>query len=101
MPPFEPFAADGVSGFLHRPDATVRGGVVLTHGAGGNCRMPLLVTAADAFTAAALAVLRCALPFRQRRPSGPPSPSGAAQDRAGLSLAVLAMRGVAAGPVIL
>jgi len=75
--------------------------MVLTHGAGGNCRAPLLVAAASAFAAAGLCVLRCDLPFRQRRPTGPPSPSGAAADRAGLKEAATAMRDLVAGPVYL
>jgi hypothetical protein len=75
--------------------------LVLTHGAGGNCRAPLLVSAADAFSTAGIAVLRCDLPFRQRRPSGPPSPAAAAADRAGLKEAVVAMREVVAGPISL
>jgi len=33
-------------------------------------------------------VLRCDLPFRQQRPTGPPSPAGAANDREGLRRAV-------------
>jgi len=93
MADFVPFAAEGVRGFLHRPEGAAADGLVLTHGAGGDCRTPLLIAAADAFRAAGLAVLRCDLPFRQRRPSGPPSPSTAAADRAGLRDAVAAMRG--------
>lgn len=95
------FAADGVRGFLHRPGVAARGGIVLTHGAGGNCTARLLVAAADAFAAAGFAALRCDLPFRQRRPKGPPSPSGAAADRMGLRAAVEALRGEAAGSMIL
>jgi predicted alpha/beta-hydrolase family hydrolase len=76
-------------------------GLVLTHGAGGNCEAPLLVAAAAAFSGAGLAVLRVDLPFRRKRPKGPPSPSGAAADRAGLRVAVLAMRELAPGPVLL
>lgn len=96
-----PFAADGVRGFLHRPAGEPGIGLVLTHGAGGNCNARLLVAAGEAFDAAGLCVLRCDLPFRQRRPSGPPSPSGAAADRAGLQAAVRAMRGLVPGRVIL
>src|SRR5438309_9864164 len=95
------FETEGVRGFLHRPDGAVGGGLVLTHGAGGNCNVPLLVAAATAFCAAGLEVLRIDLPFRQRRPSGPPSPSGAAVDRAGLRQAVAALRAIASGPIIL
>ena len=101
MPEFVPFEDGGVRGFLHRPQGVTERGLVLTHGAGGNCRAPLLVAAAEAFCAAGLAVLRCDLPFRQRRPSGPPSPSGAAADRDGLREAVLALRGIIAGDVSL
>jgi uncharacterized protein len=75
--------------------------VVLTHGAGGDCSSRLLVAAAGAFAAAGFTVLRCDLPFRQKRPSGPPSPSGAAADRAGLRDAVAAMRGMVPGAVVL
>lgn len=92
MATFESFTADGVRGVLHRAAGKAARGLVLTHGAGGNCAMPLLVSAATAFAEAGFDVLRCDLPFRQRRPTGPPSPSGAAADREGLRLAVEAMR---------
>ena len=95
------FEQPGVRGFLHRPDSAPGRGLVLTHGAGGNCNMPLLVAAANAFAEAGLCVLRCDLPFRQRRPKGPPSPSTAAADRAGLKIAVEAIRGLVPGPVFL
>ena len=101
MAAFLPFRQAGVSGFLHPPSGAGDQGLVLTHGAGGNCRAPLLVAAAEAFSAAGLAVLRCDLPFRQRRPSGPPSPAGAAADRAGLQEAVTAMRGIVPGRIFL
>ena len=101
MAAFLPFRQAGVSGFLHPPSGTGDQGFVLTHGAGGNCRAPLLVAAAEAFSAAGLAVLRCDLPFRQRRSSGPPSPAGAAADRAGLREAVAAMRGIVPGRIFL
>lgn len=95
------FERPGVRGFLHRPDHAPGSGLVLTHGAGGNCNMPLLVAAANAFAEAGLSVLRCDLPFRQRRPTGPPSPSTAAADRAGLKSAVEAMGELVSGPVFL
>ncbi len=98
---FEPFAADGVCGYLHRAVGKTERGLVLTHGAGGNCTMPLLVAAANAFSDAGFDVLRCDLPFRQRRPKGPPSPSGAAADRDGLRLAVEAMRGLGPRRIVL
>lgn len=95
------FESGSVRGFLHQPPDTANAALVLTHGAGGNCRAPLLLAAAEAFVAAGLCVLRCDLPFRQRRPTGPPSPSGAAADRAGLRDAATAMRGLGGGPVYL
>jgi predicted alpha/beta-hydrolase family hydrolase len=97
------FAAAGVRGFLHRPaPAPAAGpGLVLTHGAGADCEAPVLVAAARAFAAAGASVLRCDLPFRQRRPSGPPGRADAAADRAGLRSAVAALRGIVAGPVFL
>ncbi len=96
-----PFETEGVRGFLHRPDETTGAGLVLAHGAGGNCNAPLLVAVAAAFSAAGLLVLRVDLPFRQKRPSGPPSPAGAPADRAGLRLAVGALRTIVPGRVIL
>ncbi len=66
--------------------------LVLTHGAGGNCNAPLLVALADKFAASGLSTLRCDLPFRQRRPKGPPSPSDAKHDQAGLRRAVELMK---------
>jgi uncharacterized protein len=95
------FEKPGVRGFLHRPEQAEGPGLVLTHGAGGNCNAPLLVAAAKAFADAGLFVLRCDLPFRQRRPTGPPLPSTAAADRAGLRNAVAAIRDLIPGPVYL
>ena len=95
------FETAGVRGFLHRPDVATGRGLVLTHGAGADCTARLLVAAAEAFAAAGICALRCDLPFRQRRPKGPPSPSGAAADRAGLKAAVAAMRSLVPGPVML
>jgi uncharacterized protein len=96
-----PFEQPGVRGFLHRPRRAGPRGLVLTHGAGGNCRSPLLTAAAEAFSAEGLFVLRCDLPFRQRRASGPPSPATAAADRDGLRRAVAAMRGLVPGAISL
>ncbi len=67
-------------------------GLVITHGAGSNCDSPLLVAVAEAFAAAGFPVLRCDLPYRQLKPSGPPIPGGSARDREGLRRAVLVMR---------
>ena len=90
-----------VRGFLHRPDSGNGLGLVLTHGAGANCTAPLLVAVANAFRDAGYLVLRCDLPFRQRRAFGPPSPATAAADRAGLHEACEFMRTIAGGRVYL
>ncbi len=93
----EPFADDRdaehpVRGFIHRATRQPADLLVLTHGAGGNCRSPLLVGLAESFAAAGVTVLRFDLPFRQARASGPPSPSTAARDQAGIRAAIAAMR---------
>ena len=80
-----------VRGFLHSPDGDATAALVLTHGAGSNCGAPLLVSIAQTFATAGIAVLRCDLPFRQVRPHGPPFGNGA-QDRDGLRRAVEVMR---------
>jgi len=79
-----------VSGYLHR--AAGQDFLVLTHGAGGNAKAPLLVALAERLAAAGVNTLRCDLPYRQRRPTGPPSPSDAKHDQAGLRRAVTLMR---------
>jgi predicted alpha/beta-hydrolase family hydrolase len=80
-----------VRGYLHRASDPTADCLILTHGAGANCQAPLLVALADAFCATGLTVLRCDLPFRQTRPTGPPLRS-AERDQAGLRSAVEAMR---------
>ena len=57
---------------------------MITHGAGSNCNSPLLVAVAEAFAAAGYPALRCDLPYRQLKPTGPPIPGGSARDREGL-----------------
>lgn len=90
-----------VRGFLHRPSAPSGAGLVITHGAGGNCRGPLLVALAGTFSSAGFFVLRCDLPFRQNRSFGPPRPPEAARDRQGLKNAVHALHQFAKGKVFL
>jgi hypothetical protein len=79
-----------VRGFLHRA-ADGKNGIVLTHGAGSDARAPLLSALASAFVTAGVTVLRCDLPFRQARSSGPPSRLGSARDRQGLAAALDAL----------
>ena len=43
---------------LHEPAAPSGDGLVLTHGAGGNARAPLLVALGEAFTARGITVLQ-------------------------------------------
>src|SRR5262249_18509551 len=94
------FEQPGVRGFLHTPEKAKGAGLVLTHGAGSNCDTPLLIAVAEAFAAAGVAVLRCDLPFRQKRPTGPPR-GNSAEDRAGLRAAVAALRDRVKGPIFL
>jgi predicted alpha/beta-hydrolase family hydrolase len=93
--------APAVRGFLHSPANPNGDALILTHGAGSNCNAPLLVALADAFSAGGFAVLRCDLPFRQERRTGPPFPGNAERDRAGLRNAVVAMRKVVSGRLFL
>lgn len=101
LPSVVSFEAQGVRGRLHNGGDGAKDAMVLTHGAGGNCNAPLLVAVASAFQAAGVTVLRCDLPFRQNRPSGPPGRADSARDRAGLRLAVAALRGIVSGRVVL
>jgi predicted alpha/beta-hydrolase family hydrolase len=78
--------------YLHRPANPSGVALVLTHGAGANAQSSLLIKTAEAFTTVGFYVLRYNLPFRQRKPFGPPSPATAQQDREGLRDAVNRMR---------
>src|SRR5436309_12800686 len=80
--------APPIFGYLHEPDREAIAGLVLTHGAGGNCASALLVNIAEALARLGWAVLRCDLPFRQKRRFGPPFPAHAHADRDGLQAAV-------------
>ena len=81
-----------VSGFLHRAEKPSDDFLVLTHGAGGNCRGPLLMALGEKLAESGINVLRCDLPFRQRKALGPPSPADAKRDQEGLRRAVDLMR---------
>lgn len=102
----EEFRVDSISGsavrgFLHRAKSADADKLVLTHGAGANCRSTLLTTLAEAFCMAGVTVLRCDLPFRQARPHGPPPRGSALRDQEGLRAAVEALRAVASGRIFL
>jgi predicted alpha/beta-hydrolase family hydrolase len=88
-----------VRGFLHLPDEPSGSGFVLAHGAGSNASAPILVAAAQFLAAQGSAVLRIDLPFRQKRPHGPPLPVMAEEDRRGIDEAASLMRQYATGAV--
>jgi len=94
-------ALPAVRGVLHRPSSPSGDGLVLTHGAGGDCGSPIIVDLAGAFADGGFVVLRCDLPYRQARRHGPPSPAGAERDRQGLRHAAQIMRGLVSGRVFL
>ena len=93
-------AGAAVRGFLHRAGSADADGLVLTHGAGANCRSALLTAMAEAFCGAGVTVLRCDLPFRQAKPHGPPVRS-AERDQEGLRAAVEALRRETGGRIFL
>jgi predicted alpha/beta-hydrolase family hydrolase len=88
-----------VRGVLHRATSG-SDGLVLTHGAGGNCNSALLVALAENFSPNGITVLRCDLPFRQQRPYGPPLRT-AEVDQQGLQRAVEFLRTRVSGRVFL
>lgn len=88
-----------VRGRLHQPAKKAKAGIVLTHGASGNCQSALLIALCDVFAERGIAALRCDMPYRQKRPGGPPSPAGAAMDRRGLERAAESLRKEVKGPV--
>jgi len=90
-----------VRGFLHSPENPNGDGLILAHGAGSNCNAPLLVALSETFAGYGYTVLRCDLPFRQERRTGPPFPGNAERDRAGLRNAVAIMRKRVAGRIYL
>lgn len=98
---FQALSDPPVRGVLHHPQKSSRQALVFTHGAGGNANSGLLIALAETFTDAGFTVLRCDLPFRQSRSFGPPRPSDAARDQAGLRNAVFAMRKLVSGRLFL
>ncbi|KLO33175.1 alpha/beta hydrolase family protein [Mycobacterium haemophilum] len=88
-----------IAGITHEPTGTPDGIVVLTHGAGGSKESPLLQQVCDEWARRGWLAVRYNLPFRRRRPKGPPSGSGAG-DRAGIVEAITYCRGLVGGPLI-
>jgi len=91
--------ADAIAGVAHQPAGTPHGVVVLTHGAGGSRESPLLIALCDQWAARGWLAVRYNLPYRRRRPKGPPSGSSAT-DQAGIAEAIDVARSLGAGPVI-
>jgi predicted alpha/beta-hydrolase family hydrolase len=104
MPSVNSFLDDSldpfVRGFLHSPDTVNGDAVILTHGAGSNCNAPLLIALSETFAEKGYLVLRCDLPFRQKKPTGPPF-GHAEKDRAGLRNAIAVVRKLVTGQVFL
>ncbi|MGA2356165.1 MAG: alpha/beta family hydrolase [Terriglobales bacterium] len=90
-----------VRGFLHSPENPNGDALILTHGAGSDGNSPLLVALSETFSAHGYIVLRCDLPYRQERRTGPPFPGNAERDRAGLRNAVAAVRKSERGRIFL
>ena len=90
---------EDIAGIAHEPDGTPSGVVVLTHGAGGSRESTLLQQLCDEWARRGWLAVRYNLPYRRRRPKGPPSGS-AATDRAGIVEAIVVCRDLADGPLI-
>lgn len=90
---------EAIAGVAHAPAGEATGIVLLTHGAGGNRESPMLIRLCDEWAARGWLAVRYDLPFRRRRPKGPPSGS-AASDQAGVGEAVALARSLTTGPVL-
>jgi predicted alpha/beta-hydrolase family hydrolase len=90
---------DAFAGIAHAPKGKARGTVVLTHGAGGNRDSAMLVKLCDEWARRGWLAVRYDLPYRRRRPKGPPSGSATA-DQAGILEAVELARADTDGPVV-
>lgn len=90
---------DEIAGVAHAPAGASAGVVLLAHGAGGSRESPMLQRLCDEWARRGFLAVRYNLPFRRRRPKGPPSGSGAG-DRDGIIAAIEYARGLAGGPLI-
>ncbi len=90
---------DEIAGVAHEPEGTPQGIVVLTHGAGGNRDSELLQRVCDEWSRRGWLAIRYNLPYRRRRPSGPPSGSAVA-DRTGIEEAIALCSNLIDGPLI-
>lgn len=94
-----PAELPAIAGVVHAPTGDPVGAVLLAHGAGGSREAPLLVRICDEWAGRGWFAVRYNLPYRRRRPKGPPSGSAAA-DRAGIAEAVATVRDLVDGPVL-
>ena len=90
---------DAIAGVAHEPTGEPAGVVLLTHGAGGSRESPLLQRICSEWADRGLLAIRYNLPYRRRRPKGPPSGSAKA-DQVGIVEAVAFARELAGGPLI-
>jgi predicted alpha/beta-hydrolase family hydrolase len=90
---------DAIAGVPHAPAGEPAGIVLLTHGAGGSRESPMLVKVCDQWAGRGWLAVRFNLPYRRRRPKGPPSGSAAA-DQEGIVEAVAMARSMTDGPVL-
>jgi uncharacterized protein len=90
---------DQIAGVAHEPKGRAKGTIVLTHGAGGSRESPLLVKICDEWACRGWLAVRYNLPYRRRRPKGPPSGS-AATDQAGVVEAIQLGHTLTNGPVV-
>ena len=90
---------EDIAGIAHEPDGTPTGVVLLTHGAGGNRDAPLIIRICDEWARHGWLAIRYNLPYRRRRPKGPPSNS-AASDQQGIVEAIELAHTLTDGPVI-
>ena len=90
---------DDIAGVAHKPDGKPVGAVLLTHGAGGNRDSALIIRTCDEWARRGWLAIRYNLPYRRRRPKGPPSNS-AASDQRGIVEAIELARTLTAGQVI-
>jgi hypothetical protein len=92
-------ALEAVAGLAHQPKGEARGTVLLTHGAGGNRDSAMLIKLCDEWAGRGWLAVRYDLPYRRRRPKGPPSGSAKA-DQAGIVEAVELARADTLGLVL-
>lgn len=90
---------DDIAGIAHAPTGSPAGVVLLTHGAGGSRESPLLIRICDQWAQRGWLAVRYNLPYRRRRPKGPPSGSAKA-DQDGVVEAVELARALTHGPVL-